>query len=92
MDRANAFIIYQTLESSLDKDAEKKRREEALVEVKEIPSTQPTESTENNDKKDKLDPKDDKKTKTDPRHNFKAFVNNVDVFSAFAYFDENVSG
>lgn len=116
----------------LDKEAERKRRDEALtkvetpVETEEIQNGE-TEKLEENgvteqngeqveeekvveekieekapseEKSVESDKKDEKKKeksvskeeKTDPRINFKALVNDVDTFTAFTHFDQNICG
>ncbi|KAI6175893.1 hypothetical protein M3Y97_00739600 [Aphelenchoides bicaudatus] len=46
IDRAQAFNVYHTLNGVLDKDAERKRREEALTKVEEPMETEETKATE----------------------------------------------
>lgn len=137
IDRNYAFNVYQTLNSVLDKEAERKRRDETLTKVdvpmeteeaqngeEEKPSENgvtelngdqidedkpaedksdektPSEEKSNEEKSAESDKKDDKKKeksvskdeKSDPRLNFKALVNDIDSFTAFTHFDQNICG
>lgn len=108
LDRASAFTVYQTLSTSYDKEAERKRRDAALTQPKETPETTGDANTENDTEpavtdegaraalkeKESTAPASvkDEKERVDPRSQFKALVNDVQVFSAFAHFDQNLCG
>ena len=103
-DRSNAFVVYHTISTALDKDEEKKRLNEALAEAckdEDIVCVDEGNGKKEKDAKDKE--KEDNKggsgekpkspTNTiDYRTNFKALVNNFDMFTAFVHFDTNVCG
>lgn len=130
IDRGFAFSIYHILNSILDKDAERKRREEALTKVEETsmeteeikseeekvvengiesngvelnteenpPQSEEKSSEEKSTEEKSTEEKDEKaeskkeKSKEDPRTNFKALVSDVDTFTAFCHFDQNICG
>ncbi|KAI6218710.1 BMA-LST-3, isoform h [Aphelenchoides fujianensis] len=113
LDRDAAFSLFHLLHGALEKEAEKKRRDEALTKVDEEPKEAADEekkdengadaSTENPEGEPKDAPKDarekseakseakDEKT-PDVRLNFTAVVHDVNAFSAFSHFDQNVCG
>lgn len=106
LDRASAFAVYQTLATSFDKESERKRRDAALTEPKEPAEAatdgtgeKPAEQAEG-DTSSQSATKDngnapsakDEKERSDPRTQFKAAVHDVQAFSAFAHFDQNLCG
>lgn len=140
IDRGHAFKVYQTLNSVLDKEAERKRRDEALTKVEtpmetdepaaangetekpaengvevngeqkaadeEKPAEEKSaeeksaEEKSTDEKSSEAEKKEEKRKeksvskddKGDPRLNFKALVNDVDTFTAFSHFDQNICG
>lgn len=94
--------MYRNLESALDRESERTRRETKLLIEKEkagdsdeiiILDTESDADKKKNEvdaEKKKTEKKEEKKI--DPRQNFKALVNDVDAFAAFAHFDENICG
>ncbi|VDN01647.1 unnamed protein product [Thelazia callipaeda] len=97
LDRSQAFTVYKALSCALDKDSEKKRRDEAkLAEVfgsKEIiqsgKTDKPEKSEEEKKKEDEKREEEQKKVLTEAR---KPIVIDRAVFQAFAHFDQNLCG
>ncbi|VDK73790.1 unnamed protein product [Litomosoides sigmodontis] len=97
LDRSQAFIAYRTLSCAMDKDSEKKRREEAKL--AEIGVTE--EGTESA-KVDKIDKSEEEKKKEDEKREQeqkkllsetrKPIIIDRAVFQAFAHFDQNLCG
>uniref|UniRef100_A0A915DXN7 SAP domain-containing protein n=1 Tax=Ditylenchus dipsaci TaxID=166011 RepID=A0A915DXN7_9BILA len=102
IDRSNAFLVYHALDSALPRDGERKRRDEVLnSETPKEPATEVegAEATSNGDAQMETDAAVEKPAAAekevppaDPRTKYKAFVHDVEMFSAFAHFDENVCG
>lgn len=96
-DRSNAFIIYHSVSTALDREAEKKRRNDILTEackdeeVLILDEGSGKKDEKANGSSEKQPPKSPTNT-VDLRNNFKALVNDLDVFTAFAHFDSNISG
>lgn len=92
LDRNNAFAVYHNLHCYLDRESERKRRDEALAATEEAPKTE--ESTDVDAEKEKEAKEVPKKeaTKEDSRTKFKALVNHVNAFTSFAHFDQNTVG
>ncbi|CAG9529877.1 unnamed protein product [Cercopithifilaria johnstoni] len=97
LDRSQAFIAYRALSCAMDKDSEKKRREEAkLAEI--IGTEDGTESA----KADKTDKSEEEKKKEDEKREQeqrkfltetrKPIIIDRTVFQAFAHFDQNLCG
>ncbi len=106
LDRCHAFAVFKAVATALDKDEERKRRDAALVEAPVVKENgvedaegKGAESAEAGgaggeagDKKAAGKERDEKKKEVDPRSLYKSLVGNVDLFSSFAYFDQNVCG
>lgn len=105
IERNAAFTIYETLANCGDRDAEKKRRDEARekpVEPKE--PKEPAETTEKaaegeekkDEKEEKRDEKKDEKREEKrekvERIDLKSVVANRTVYEAFSLFDSNLCG
>ncbi|VDK62312.1 unnamed protein product [Onchocerca ochengi] len=97
LDRSQAFVAYKTLSCAIDKESEKKRREEAkLAEI--VGTEETTEST----KGDKIEKSEEEKKKEDEKKEEeqrkflsearKPIIIDRAVFQAFAYFDQNLCG
>uniref|UniRef100_A0A158Q740 SAP domain-containing protein n=1 Tax=Elaeophora elaphi TaxID=1147741 RepID=A0A158Q740_9BILA len=97
LDRSQAFIAYRTLSCAVDKDSEKKRREEAkLAEI--VGTEEGTESL----KADKIEKSEEEKKKEDEKREEeqkkflaearKPIIIDRIVFQAFAHFDQNLCG
>ncbi|VDK47955.1 unnamed protein product [Anisakis simplex] len=99
LDRSHAFGVYKSISCALDKDAEKKRRNEAkIVEflfglmklcAAEVDDKSNDKSEEQKKKDEEKREEERKKALGEPR---KAIVVNRSAFSAFCYFDRNLCG
>ncbi|KAM3721102.1 Cell division cycle and apoptosis regulator protein [Dirofilaria immitis] len=96
-DRSQAFIAYKTLNCAMDKESEKKRREEAKL--AEIGSTEEISESARSDKIEKSEEekkKEDEKREEEQRKFLaearKPIIIDRIVFQAFAYFDQNLCG
>ncbi|VDO30256.1 unnamed protein product [Onchocerca flexuosa] len=97
LDRSQAFVAYRTLNCAIDKESEKKRREEAKL--AEIVGT---EETTENAKGDKIEKSEEEKKKEDEKREEeqrkflaearKPIIIDRAVFQAFAHFDQNLCG
>lgn len=96
LDRTNAFAVYYNLNCALDREAEKKRRDEALTATEEAQlkadEAVKTDTTDKEKEAKEVQPKQKEAPKEDPRSKFKGLVNNVNAFTAFAHFDQNIVG
>ncbi|EFO26987.2 hypothetical protein LOAG_01502 [Loa loa] len=97
LDRSQAFVAYKTLSCAVDKESEKKRREEAkLAEI--IGAEEGTDSA----KADKTEKSEEEKRKEDEKREEeqrkflaearKPIIIDRTVFQAFAHFDQNLCG
>ncbi|KAL3110206.1 hypothetical protein niasHT_015809 [Heterodera trifolii] len=87
-DRANAFVIYHTVSTALEREVEKKRRNEALSEACKDEEVVLLEGSSSKEEKTEAS----KSNNTELRSNFKALVHNFEAFIAFAHFDINICG
>lgn len=104
LDRSNAFAVFKSIATSLDKEGERKRRDAALAEAPKEngagveggadASAQGTDATEGGAKpaEGEKQPKEEKKKEVDSRTLHKALISHMDLFSSFAYFDTNGCG
>ncbi|KAL7072465.1 hypothetical protein ACQ4LE_008298 [Meloidogyne hapla] len=100
IDRSNAFVVYHSIATALDREAEKKRRNESLSEackdedvvVINEKGGEEKESTTKDGQNAEKQPKSPLSSTTDLRTNFKAVVHNLDLFTSFVHFDGNICG
>uniref|UniRef100_A0A914I943 SAP domain-containing protein n=1 Tax=Globodera rostochiensis TaxID=31243 RepID=A0A914I943_GLORO len=90
-DRANAFVVYHTVSTALEREVEKKRRNEALSEACKNDEVVVLVEGTNNSKEEKTETSKSP-INADLRSNFKALVHNFEVLIAFAHFDTNICG
>ncbi|UMM26877.1 hypothetical protein L5515_010402 [Caenorhabditis briggsae] len=95
IERNSAFTIYETLVNCGDRDAEKKRRDEAREKTVEVvvpeaseDAKAKTEGTEEKKEEEKEVKKEEKKEKVE----VKSVVANRTVYEAFSLFDANLCG
>uniref|UniRef100_A0A1I7U2Q8 SAP domain-containing ribonucleoprotein n=1 Tax=Caenorhabditis tropicalis TaxID=1561998 RepID=A0A1I7U2Q8_9PELO len=94
IERNAAFTIYETLVNCGDRDAEKKRRDEARekpVEVVEAAAEKPVDGEEKKAEEKKEEEKEKKEEKKE-RIEVKSVVANRTVYEAFSLFDANLCG
>uniref|UniRef100_A0A914ZV91 SAP domain-containing protein n=1 Tax=Parascaris univalens TaxID=6257 RepID=A0A914ZV91_PARUN len=101
LDRAHAFGVYKSMSCALDKEAEKKRRNDAkvleVIGVEHAAKKGTTsdgadkieKSEEERKKEEEKREEDRKKAIAEPR---KAIVVDRSAFNAFSYFDQNLCG
>lgn len=92
LDRNNAFSIYQNLNCYLDRETERKNRDEILSATEETVNTEETGAAEPDKEKEPKESVKKEAPKEDLRTKFKALVNNVNAFTSFAHFDQNIVG
>lgn len=90
-DRIYGFNIYKTLESIHDPETFASKRKEALVEALKA-AEESEKSEENVDSEKKKEINFAEMDETDLLSRFRTLVNNVDLFSSFAYYDKNSTG
>uniref|UniRef100_A0A183CCW5 SAP domain-containing protein n=1 Tax=Globodera pallida TaxID=36090 RepID=A0A183CCW5_GLOPA len=90
-DRANAFVVYHTVSTALERDVEKKHRNEALSEACKNDELVVLVEGTSNSKEEKTETSKSP-INADLRSNFKALVHNFEVLIAFAHFDTNICG
>lgn len=92
LDRNHAFSVYYNLNCALDREAERKRRDEALTAIAEEKLENEEEKPEGEKEEAKEPAKPKETSKEDPRSRFKALINYVNAFTSFAHFDTNIVG
>lgn len=92
VETANKETLKEDNNEDKPADANKEVKDTSADDKKEKTDKEPSKTTKELSKSDKKDSKTDKKSKIEAKPVFKTLVNNIDLFSAFAYFDENVTG
>lgn len=87
IERNSAFTIYETLVNCGDRDAEKKRRDEAREKTIEAPKEDEKKDEKEDEKKE-----DEKKETVIEKIDLKSLVANRTVYEAFSLFDVNLCG
>nr|CDQ02382.1 BMA-LST-3, isoform f [Brugia malayi] len=96
LDRSQAFIAYKTLSCAIDKESEKKRREEAklaeIIGVEEGMESVKTDKAEKSEEEKKENEKKEEEQRKFLAEARKPIVIDRTVFQAFAHFDQNLCG
>ncbi|CAI2352396.1 unnamed protein product [Caenorhabditis sp. 36 PRJEB53466] len=88
LERNSAFTIYETLVNCGDRDAEKKRRDEAREKIVDTPKDDEKKDEKEEEKKDE----EKKEIFVTEKIELKSLVANRTVYEAFSLFDANLCG
>jgi hypothetical protein len=101
LDRTHGFNVYKTLQSVNEHDIEIQKRKDALAAALATPSDPKPEAMEEDSKEepksettdaDKEKDKEREKSEREISAAFKQLVGNFDLFTSFAYYDQNLCG